>query len=343
MTDINRRQALTAVAGGAAALMGGSPGAFAQQETRLLFASLASAGTRNSTHLIAPWVQKVNELGKGNLVVEQRDGVTLANFRNSYDRVLSDVVQISWGLQPSIGGKFVLSEVAGLPGPAHKNEHTAAAFWRLYKTGLLDSEYDQVVPIWLASSPAAAIHFAKKPKSTTDLSGLKVNVFNRTLFSVVERLGGTPLSLQPEAQYEALQRGTVDAIVTAWTTLGTYKLREVCEFHIDSSLGSSTHMIFMARKRYNELPAAARDAIDKASGEEPSRAHGRYWDQETDAQRDLVKNSGKAEILTPSAEMSADWNKRIGPVIDDWAKSRPNGEKVLAKYRELLAEVSAGR
>jgi TRAP-type C4-dicarboxylate transport system substrate-binding protein len=313
------------------------------QEVKLLFASTLPAGTSGPKDLIAPWVQRVNERGKGAVVVEQRDGPTIATMGNSYDRVMNDVVQIAWGLQPLLGGKFPLSEVAGLPFMSDSCEESAVAIWRLYKTGLLDAEYKDVVPLWLVASASNKIHFAKPPKSPIELKGLKVNVFNRILVQVVQAFGGTPVSIAPEQQYEGLQRGVMDAALTAWASFEAYKLQEVTTYHTESALGSSVHMFFMSRKKFEALPAAARQALEDVSGEAQSRIHGKYWDEQENIQRAKVEASSKHQIARPSAAELADWKLKTDPIIDEWAKGRPNGDKVLATYREILADVKAGK
>lgn len=313
------------------------------QEVRLVFATTMAAGHRSIHELYAPWVKKVNELGKGVVAVEQRDGPNIATLANSYDRVMTDVVQIAWGLQPMLGGRFPLSEVAGLPSISDSCEKSAVALWRLYKSGLLESEYKDVVPLWLAVSAQNSIHFAKPPQSPLDLKGLKVNVFNRILVQVVERLGGTAVSFGAEQQYEALQRGNADAIMTAWSGYDAYKLPEVTSFHADVSLGSSAHMFFMARKKFDALPANARKVLLESASETQSRIHGKYWDELEQIARSKTASLSKHQIFKPTPSDVEALKRRVAPIIDDWAKSRPGGEKILAAYRGILAQVDAGK
>ena len=57
----------------------------------------------------------MTDASQGTGVVEIREGGTLANFQNVYERVLDDVVQIGFGQQALIAGKFPLTEVVVLP------------------------------------------------------------------------------------------------------------------------------------------------------------------------------------------------------------------------------------
>ena len=56
-----------------------------------------------------------------------------------------------------------------------------------------------------------------------------------------------------------------------------YKLAEVTSYHYEMRLGASTGMVFMAKKRYDALPPAAKKILDDNSGEAASRAWGKWW------------------------------------------------------------------
>jgi Bacterial extracellular solute-binding protein, family 7 len=178
------------------------------QEAKLLFTSMSPAGSENSV-FFAQWAQRVADQSKGAVKIDIRDGGTLANFSNVYDRVRDDVVQVGWAIHQVIGGRFPLSEVAGVPFLATGGPEASVALWRSYKTGKLDAEYKDAVPLFYAVLPPAYIHFAKKPNSIDSLVGLKVAVSGRLPSALVTELGGTPISMNTGEMYETLQRGTV--------------------------------------------------------------------------------------------------------------------------------------
>src|SRR4051812_48907361 len=80
------------------------------QETSLVFATVNPPNAHLSVNILVPWAQKVNEAGKGVVKLDIRDGLTLANLGNAYDRVLSDVIQVAWTIHGAVGGKFRKSE-----------------------------------------------------------------------------------------------------------------------------------------------------------------------------------------------------------------------------------------
>jgi TRAP-type C4-dicarboxylate transport system substrate-binding protein len=155
----------------------------------------------------------------------------------------------------------------------------------------------------------------------------------------VGRLGATPLSIPAQDVYEALQRRTLDGTMIAWSAFNSFKLGEVTNYHVEIPLGTTTTMLFMTRSRYNALSPAARKVVDDNSGEAISRAFGAHQDRLWADQRALATGIGKRTVVHLSPEQDAQWRHTVSPVIDEWAKSRPNGHKILETYREILAEV----
>jgi TRAP-type C4-dicarboxylate transport system substrate-binding protein len=335
LNNIQRRTVLAAL--GLAPLVG----KVSAQQANLVFASTMPVGPAGASAdvFLNPWINEIAAEGKGVVAVQRRDGPNIATMANSYDRVMNDVVQIAWSLQPLLGGKFPLSEVAGLPFITPSCEAGSVALWRLFKSGILDSEYQDVVPLWFALSGQNQIHFAKAPKTVLELDGLKINVFNRSLVQVVEKFRGTPVSAGPEQVYESLQRGSADGTMTAWTSFRAYKLGEVTQFHVAAPFGSSVHMFFMSRKKFEALPAQARKVLLEASGEKQSRRHGRAWDESEVSERKNMESKGHTVVDATPAQLQQ-WKGRIQPIIDTW-KARPNGEKVLDAYTQLIAQVES--
>jgi TRAP-type C4-dicarboxylate transport system substrate-binding protein len=226
-----------------------------------------------------------------------------------------------------------LSNVAALPLVFERSADGSAAFWRVYQAGLLDREYDQVVPLMLVTLPNSGIHLAKPLASLDTLSGVKLIVPGKIQGEAISRLDGTPISLPLTDMYEAIQRRTVDGAMIAWVAFSPWKLQEVTTYHVDTSLGGAAGMVFMAKSRYQALPAAARKIIDDNSGEAASRAFGAALDIEDAAQRASVKASDKQIVVELAPAQKASWRRRVEPTIALWVKDNPGADAVLAKFR----------
>jgi len=311
------------------------------QETRLLFTSLSPAGSPNS-QFFNSWAQRVNEQSAGALKIEVRDGTALATFANSYDRVMADVVQIGWVQPAFIAGKFPLSEVTNLPFMTDDDVNCSIALSRYYKSPVMAAELQGVVPIWASCLAQSGLHFAKPPRSDTDLSGLKLRVAGKVPSQIVEKMGGTPVSMTAESIYEALQRGTIDGMVTSWAAFEPYKFQEVAFYHIEVPIGSSPSMFMMSRKKYDALPPAARKALDDNSGEAMVREAGKHFSAQAARARAAAAQLGTHKIVTLSPAELAALEQKLNPIVADWASERPGADKAIETFRSIYAKVKAG-
>ena len=323
----------------ASILLAGSVEANAQ--TRLIFASQSPAGTPN-TVFFNSWAQKVNDQSKGAVRIEVRDGETLANMMTAYDRVADDVIQIGWIFHSLVGNRFPLSEVSSLPFIGDDNVACSAASWRLYKSGLLAGEYQDIKPIWFGCLTTNYLHWAKEPKSFDDLGGLKFRVSGKIPARAIELLGGTPVSLAPGEMYEALQRGTVDGVATTWAGFEPYKLIEVTTTHLEVPLGGIPSMHFMSKKKFDSLPKDVQDVINANSGEEPSRAAGAYFASAAARARAPVAASDKQKIVKLTPEQFDSWKKKVATVTESWVKDRAGGDKAYAEFVKDYNDALAG-
>ena len=318
-------------------VLAGSAAASAKEAT-LVFATTTPPTQAAAVQVFHPWAARVNEAGKGVLHIEVRDGPAIASGQNFYDRVMNDVVQIAWGVHGGLG-IFPLTDVVRVPYLVADAERGSIALWRLYKSGLMDSEYKELYPIDLSMFPQTRLHAVRPSRAIDSFEGMRIVVNAKLSGEVVSRLGGTPVTIMLQEAYQALQRRTVEGIVTGFPGVLPYKLQEVTSYHLEAQLGGGAGFVFLTRKKYDSLPEAARKVLDANSGEETSRIHGVFNDAEQARGRATVAAMDGQTIATPTAEQHETFRRKLAPIADEWAKSTPGGVPVLAKFRELLAEV----
>jgi len=326
----------------AALALGLSAATASAQETRLIFTSLSPAGSVNSTFFNA-WAQKVTDQSGGTLKVEVRDGTTLANFGNSYDRVLADVVQIGWVQPAFVSGKFPLAEVTNLPFMTDDDLTCSMSLSRYYKSAVMEAELKEVVPIWANCLAQTGVHFAKPLKSDTDLGGLKLRVAGKVPSQIVDRMGGTPVSMTAEQIYESLQRGTIDGTVTSWAAFEPYKLQEVAFYHIEVPIGSTPSMFMMSRKKWDTLPPQAKKALEANMGEDAVREAAKHFAAQAQRARDAVAKLDNHKIVALTPEQLAVWKQKLSPITAEWAKERPGADKAVEEFQKIYQQVKAGR
>lgn len=288
------------------------------------------------------WADKVNDAGYGIVHIDVRDGFTLVNSSNYFDRLTNDVVQITFGSPNYLGGQFPLSHVMVLPFIFDTSEEASAVYWRLYKSGLLDAEFATLHPLALQGFPQSSLHLVKAPATQLlDLKGLRIIGGGQR--DIIAALGATPLAIALTDSYLALQRGTADGMLFPMAATHDFKIDEVTHYHILASLGGGPGGIWMTKVKYEGLPAAVRKILDDNSGEAPSRRLGYHLDQLQGEVPKLIAASANQTIVPVSAAQLNAWKKAAQPVYESWdTADQAEAAAVLAKVRELDAAVRAG-
>jgi TRAP-type C4-dicarboxylate transport system substrate-binding protein len=316
--------------------------AAASAEEVLKMTTLSAPNFSMNVDVLNPWAERVNEQAKGLIKIDVRHGSAIATHANFYQRLVDDVIQISFGVTSTVSGKFDRTNVVSLPFLADKSEPAGIALWRLYKTGMLDSEFDEVKPLMLGVFPQTGLQMREPLKTLDNLNGLKIIAVGKTLAEVTTALGGAPISFRIFELYEAIQRGTVAGAMINFSSFESYKLAEVTHYHVDTRLGTTPILFVMSAKRYKGLAADARKVIEANATEKDTRVFGAYWDRGQEYGRSLVKGKPGHELVTLPPDVAEKWRQRMRHIEDAWVKATPNGAAVLGKYKALLAEVRAG-
>jgi TRAP-type C4-dicarboxylate transport system substrate-binding protein len=297
--------------------------------------------------VIDPWIERVNRDSQGTLAIKHYGASVLADQRRMYDAVKNNIATIGWVTPGTAPGRFVKTTITELPFGLESGELASIAYWRMYETGLIADEYNDVKLLGTSIFPGASLMTRRKKVSTLeDLAGLKFRISGAMQGSTVKALGGTPVSLPVDELYQALDKGIVDGFAASLTAYRPFRLGEVTRYHVDVNLNAANSALMMNKEAFDKLPAAAKAAIDKHSGEVLSREFGLSNDREVvRAREDLQKRmaEGKTETykLAPAEEQR--WRERTNAVVEEWTKNTPDGARILDGYRGIATEVSKAR
>src|SRR5215813_7171086 len=93
-----------------------APPARAEDVVTLRFALPgATESSPNWKGMLGPWVKQIEDASDGTLKFQPFFGSTIANFGNVYDRVIGGAIDVGFGVQGAVGGKFQGSSVVELP------------------------------------------------------------------------------------------------------------------------------------------------------------------------------------------------------------------------------------
>ncbi len=99
-------------------------------------------------------------------------------------------------------------------------------------------------------------------------------------------------------------------------------------------------MFFMAKKKYDALPESARKILAANADEATTTLFSRHFDGQWLDSRKPVADSDKQTIVQLTPEQTAKWRAKAEPLLQEWAKSRTDGEQALTKYRELYKQIN---
>ena len=297
--------------------------------------------------VIDPWIERVNRDSQGTLAIKHYGASVLADQRRMYDAVKNNIATIGWVTPGTAPGRFVKTTIMELPFGVESGELASVVYWRLFETGLIADEYNDVKLLGTSIFPGASLMTRRKKVTTVeDLAGLKFRISGGMQGSTVKALGGTPVSLPVDELYQALDKGIVDGFAASLTAYRPFRLGEVTRYHVDVNLNAGSSVLMMNKEAYDKLPAAAKAAIDKHSGAALSSEFGRSNDREVvRAREDLQKRvaEGKTDTykLAPAEEQR--WRERTKGVLEEWTKTTPDGPRIIEGYRRLATEVSKAR
>jgi TRAP-type C4-dicarboxylate transport system substrate-binding protein len=325
-----------------AALAAAPAVARAADPVTLKFGFPAPVNSYINTDGITPWINAVENAAGGTIKIELFAGSTLGTFSNIYERTLDNVAQISFGAFGTIVGPFPRTQVTNLPFLSDNTEQSSVALWRLYAEGLLDPEYGRVKVLCLFTFPGLEMNTNKPIATIDDAKGLRLAVPSRTVGDIAAKLGASPDFLTPTDFYLGVRHGLVDGVVVGWPAIKTFKLAEVTTYHLELPLGEAPSFVFMNRGAFAALPAEAKAAIDKFSGETVSRRMGTVNEKAAEDEGKQVAAAAGQSVTTLSPGQTKLWKARLQPIADAWAAQTPDGAKVLAVYEAELENIRGG-
>jgi TRAP-type C4-dicarboxylate transport system substrate-binding protein len=330
----------TCIGAALVALLAG--GASAQQPVTLKLASFEPPQAPITGKVLIPWAKEVSDASGGTLTIEVFPGGTLGRNPIQQLKLVQDgVADITWTVPGYTPGRFDDCEVAELPFLVTTATEGSLAMTRLHQKGML-AGFDDLKLLLIGTVPANNIHGKFPLKTVADLKGKKIRIGSSQLAKLVESVGAVPVQLGAPQVAESLARGVIDGSLNEWNFVATFKLDEVASNHLVLPMGTVAVMVPMLKTRYDALPAQAKAALDKHSGEALARRFGGVVDQTNDATRDRVAKNGKSAVVVPSATEQDAWRKAVQPVSDGWRRARAKNDQIYAAFVEELKRARAG-
>lgn len=292
------------------------------------------------------WAKSVEEASGGAVKIQILPGGTLgAAGRNpgaQLKLVTDGIADIAFVIPSTTPGRFPDDNLFGLPVTESAAEGSLT-FWKLHEQGLMRGYDDKsFYIIGLLVNPPNVLHTKQPVNKLEDLRGLRLQASGAEQQELARALGATPVgTVSVREAAEAISRGVVDGTPKDWLALHSFRIADATSHHVNIPMGASTIMFAMNRAKYDSLPAKAREAIDRFSGEPFVRMTGRMFDEYTAVRhKETLADSKRTVINLPPAERER-WDKAMATVSDAWRQRDAYNEKLWQAFLKTRTQVRA--
>jgi TRAP-type C4-dicarboxylate transport system substrate-binding protein len=186
------------------------------------------------------------------------------------------------------------------------------------------------------------LHVNKEVLSPADMEGMKIRGGSRTINTLLEEMGATPVGMPVPAVSEALSKGVIDGATIPWEVTTALKVPELVGHHTEfegNALYTLTFVLAMNKDRYDGLPADLQQVIDDNSGLEFSIFAGGTMAEADGPSRQIAVDRGNSIVTVSGADLEA-WHSVAAPVIAAWVADMNSkgidGQALLDEARALM-------
>ena len=294
--------------------------------------------------IVRPWAQAVEADSDGTV---KFDIMTAAVGRppEYYDFTANGAIDIGFGVLGHNPGRFLMTEVMGLPFMSVDPWAGSAASWLAHaKYGARYNEQKGVhlVGTWVHSEPY--IHMRGEPlKTIDDLKGKKIRVGSAITGRIVQTLGGTPVQLPPTEAQQAMMSGVADGITFPMESIEFFKITPAIKSSVKVPGGllyTDTFWLGVNEKKWESLHPKAKAAMEKHGGMALALNAAWAWTSGDNLGRAALQKAGVQFTSLPDSD-TAKIRTALKALNDEWlAKAKDKGlpGDEIMKYALDMAE-----
>ncbi len=221
-----------------------------------------------STHALAPnetaWIKAVEKASNGRIKFDEHWGEEPVPGREMLSACGKGVIDIINTVATYHSGEVGIADFTLMPS-AFRTPKDMFDLWYDTEIGsIVDKVYREKANVTVLYPFAnyfgtEVLMVGKKSKQVAvvaDFKGMKIRGAGGSTDEAVKLLGASPVTLIAGEMYNALQAGTIDAVLIPDYTMKSYKLWEICSQIIDPPVCEvCTNMMYMNLDAWNKLPA----------------------------------------------------------------------------------------
>ena len=328
---------------GATALAMGVGGAAQAQEVTLSLHQFLPAQANVPKLILDVWADNVEAASDGRIKIDRYPSMQLGGSPPELmDQAIDGVADIVWTVVGYTPGRFPSTEVFEMPFMMTDARAMSSAYWQMFETHMKDTEFKDVHILGTWVHGPGMLHVNKEITTPADMEGMKIRGGSRTINTLLEEMGSTPVGMPVPAVSEALSKGVIDGATIPWEVTSALKVPELVEFHTEfegNALYTLTFVLAMNKDRYDGLPADLQAVIDANSGLEFSIFAGGTMAEADGPSRQIAVDRGNTIVTVSGADLDA-WQQAAAPVTAAWVADMNSkgidGQALLDEARALM-------
>jgi TRAP-type transport system periplasmic protein len=293
---------------------------------------------------MAPFSEEVAKSTDGRVNFKIYPGGSLGGPKDTYDNIVTGIMDAGWGLQGYNAGKFPVHSVLQLPFLTGGNgAELSVVAQKLYdKFPEIQKEYDDVKLLWVhAADPYAIMTKGKAVRSFEDVKGLKLRTPSVEAGEMIKSWGATPVSLPAPEIYDAMQKGVIDGGVLPVAAIKDFNLFDVVDYVALGDFNTSIYYVAMNKNSWNKISKEDQEKIEELMGVPMAEKAGAAFDKQKELAEKEAKEGGTEFITLPDAEL--DKFKEVSKsVTENWLsemdKNGVDGQKIYDETVKLIQE-----
>jgi TRAP-type C4-dicarboxylate transport system substrate-binding protein len=202
---------------------------------------------------------------------------------------------------------------------------------------ILEKQFNQKL-LCLHNYTGMALISTKPVHTLEDWNGLLVQAISPVIASIIQALGGAPVTGQPYTEsYSLLEKGTVDAVITAPAAMRIFALPDVAKYMTSAYMSPAVHGFSINLDAWNKLPKNVQN-IMLEEAQKQSDVIDNWLRGEWVKDHEAIAAAGVDIYNVPQAEIDR-WKAACQSVIDElMAKYGDFGTKVMDIAKEANAK-----
>ncbi len=250
------------------------------------------------------WSREVEKRTDGRVKITYYPGGTLTPATQTYDSVIKGIADIGFSLCSFTKGRFPLTEVIDLP-LGYRSAYQSNRLVNEFYVKFTPKEFDETKVMFLQTTPPLQLFTKNKPvNKLEDLKGLKIRGTGNSV-RLLQLLGAAPVGLPITEAYDALSKGVVDGIHTAYDAIKPYKLAELVRYCTEFySTNVSAAFVVMNKQKWESLSPDVQKIIEGIN-EEWIEKQAKLWEQTDNDGKDVFLQKGEKLSSSPKRRTPA--------------------------------------